>query len=118
MGADLYIEPEFTETGKWDGEFYFRDSYNRSNLLWTVGMSWWGAYAEKLLTNKSEMSPRNCAKWLKMFDDAKAKGQTLPKPQQGETAKDIAQYFAEKEKRFRAFFARAIKLKRKVIFSI
>ena len=118
MGADLYIEPEFTETGsKWDGEFYFRDSYNSSSLLWTVGMSWWED-AEKLLTKKLEMSPRNCAKLFKMFDDAKAKGQTLPKPQQCETAKDIAQYFAEKEKRFRAFFARAIKLKRKVILSI
>ena len=43
MGADLYIKKlhalkavKITES-----ETYFRDSYNMSNVLWTLNLSWW-----------------------------------------------------------------------------
>lgn len=36
MGADLYINKDGSEdTG------YFRDSYNDSNILWKLGLSYW-----------------------------------------------------------------------------
>ncbi len=35
MGADLYQE------GKTYPDGYFRDSYNNSNVLWQMGLSWW-----------------------------------------------------------------------------
>lgn len=46
MGADLYIEklPD-------KAEGYFRDSYNRSNLLWQFGMSYWTDVSKRYTKN-------------------------------------------------------------------
>mgnify|MGYP001606332948 CR=1 FL=1 len=41
MGADLYIE------GVADDDVHFRDTYNASNVLWTLGLSWWQMVARK-----------------------------------------------------------------------
>jgi hypothetical protein len=41
MGADLYIEKDSNEvTG------YFRDSYNETNILWKLGLHYWGLEKE------------------------------------------------------------------------
>ena len=59
MGADLYIRSIDDSKG------YFRDPYNPSSILWTLGMSWWemrakGEKAESGLIDENRlMSPEN-----------------------------------------------------------
>lgn len=43
MGADLYIKKLHTSRAAnlHNSKAYFRDSYNMSNVLWTLNLSWW-----------------------------------------------------------------------------
>ena len=43
MGADLYIKKlHLSENNNsHNAKAYFRDSYNMSNVLWTLSLSWW-----------------------------------------------------------------------------
>jgi hypothetical protein len=43
MGADLYIKKLYIsgENNLHNAKAYFRDSYNMSNVLWTLNLSWW-----------------------------------------------------------------------------
>src|SRR6185437_1103411 len=43
MGADLYIKKLHISgaANLHNSKAYFRDSYNLSNVLWTLGLSWW-----------------------------------------------------------------------------
>jgi hypothetical protein len=43
MGTDLYIKKLHMSGNKNldNAEAYFRDSYNMSNVLWTLSLSWW-----------------------------------------------------------------------------
>jgi len=43
-------------------EGYFRDSYNRSSLLWLLGLSWWGDVMERL--DENGHLPVESAKWF------------------------------------------------------
>lgn len=43
MGADLYIKKLHVSGAAklYNSKAYFRDSYNMSNVLWTLNLSWW-----------------------------------------------------------------------------
>jgi len=43
MGADLYIKKLHVrgKNNRYGAKTYFRDSYNMSNVLWTLNLSWW-----------------------------------------------------------------------------
>jgi len=43
MGADLYIKKLHIRgnNNRYGAKAYFRDSYNMSNVLWTLNLSWW-----------------------------------------------------------------------------
>lgn len=47
---------------------YFRDSYNSTNLLWQLGLSWWEDM-EKLVNRKGFMSLRNIRKFNHLIED-------------------------------------------------
>jgi hypothetical protein len=83
MGADLYIR-KITETetdSAWNSSTgYFRDSYNHSSVLWTLGLSWWQDVAS-MLNDRSELEGDNLVKFRNMVKDA---AQHFP-----ETLKDL-----------------------------
>ncbi|MHA2022796.1 MAG: hypothetical protein ACTSWQ_03955 [Candidatus Thorarchaeota archaeon] len=55
-------------------EGYFRDSYNATSVLWTLGLSWWEDVA-KILNSKGNLSRKNLSLFIHMVENAK---QTLP----------------------------------------
>ena len=64
--------------GKMYGEenpFYFRDSYNSSSVLWTMGLSWWQDIETKELTEEDyengepvNMTPELCEKAAQLIE--------------------------------------------------
>ncbi len=65
MGADIYIfteyDPEFPESAKefvekHENYYYFRDSYNWSNLAWIKDLSYWRDFVEDPLEFLQELA--------------------------------------------------------------
>ena len=97
---------------------YFRDSYNATNVLWTLGLSWWRDVTP-LLSKDRELTGEN----LKQFRDRVALvHQSLPTKKQleergarvGDTGENGLeawhQYFLEKRAELLVFLDTAIKL--------
>lgn len=113
MGADLYIEPQYSET-KDEEKYYFRDSYNNSSLFWHLGLSWWQYEA----IDKNGMISVVRAK--RLLDLVKNKPISGP-IDHDETPKwktEGLPYFEKKKKEFIKFLETAIRLKRPIIASV
>lgn len=89
-------------------EGYFRDSYNESSLLWTLGLSWWQD-VPKFLNKRSNLTPQKALELASLIDPLPF--MQLPKPHGQETAADVLKYFVEKKARFLAFLRLAAKKK-------
>ena len=63
MGADLYIQDD----GLGEDERYFRDAYNPSNCLNTLGLSWWKDVSKQWVNDESMMSVANARKFLSVI---------------------------------------------------
>lgn len=149
MGADLYIEPGYSENrATWEpifenlckfrdknpklpkdaqaaiqrtiewvydqmnaDEFYFRDSYNSSSLLWTLGLSWEDVSAKCDDVDQDDgMTPNmsmTLCKWL-MDEVSTRPFIKLPQPAPGETEADVLDYFTKKRAHLIAFLKRGI----------
>ena len=69
MGADLYISTAYDRD---EDAGYYRDSYNATNILWKLGLSWWKLYGEyKLGDNDSTMTPEQAKDFLGMVETRK-----------------------------------------------
>ena len=69
MGADLYISTVYDRD---EDAGYYRDSYNATNILWKLGLSWWKLYEEyKLGDNDSTMTPEQAKDFLGMVETRK-----------------------------------------------
>lgn len=99
-------------------EGYFRDSYNSTNVLWTLGLSWWRDVVP-LLNEQRELTGDN----LRWFRDRVAAGsQCLPTKEKlrergvqvddtGENSLEAChQYFIEKRAELLRFLDMAIEL--------
>ena len=100
---------------------YFRDSYNNSNLLWRLGLDYWG-YVGSLLDDERNMQPEQ----VRAFREAVAAAHLAPIASDAEcdqlhlsgTAAEWNQYFAEKKERLLAFLDQAITLNEPIDCSI
>ena len=92
-------------------EGYFRDSYNDSNLLWTMGLDYWKWFA-KMLDEEGMLSVEN-AKLVR--DEVLSREMTKIPEWEDE---DARAYFTEKRTRFIAFLERAIELNEPIYCSI
>lgn len=69
MGADLYISTVYDRD---EDAGYYRDSYNATNILRKLGLSWWKLYEEyKLGDNDSTMMPEQAKDFLGMVETRK-----------------------------------------------
>ena len=96
---------------------YFRDSYNGTSVLATLGLSWW-ADVLPLLNKKSYMPVAKAKQFLKTV---KGSTQELDRKSYGdwnEPWPDIQKYFIEKRARLEAFIEQAIKLKEPILMSL
>jgi len=100
MGADCYLMRDGEASGA--EEDYFRDSYNPTNLAWTLGFSWWKDVVPDL-NDSSVLPPKACQEYYDTYKDVEPE---LP------TAKELgcegdekeyaewAEYFKEKRVKF------------------
>lgn len=96
--------------GKLYGEGYFRDSYNVSNLLWRLGLDYWGWF-QSYLDDKAYLSPDKAEDVLREVESRKHMLDWIENPQE-------AEYFREKYEDFCAFLRTAIELDESVYCSI
>jgi hypothetical protein len=52
-----------------DDAGYFRDSYNRTNLLWLFDLSWWRDIGEKLIDRDGNLDPENVKQFRRMLSE-------------------------------------------------
>jgi hypothetical protein len=118
MGADLYIRKLTDEVEKpWDSEDgYFRDSYNGTSVLWTLGLSWWQDVTP-LLNEEGELGGKNLKKFRDMVLNAKQEMPTESKLKEmyckidaEETLESWHNYYTDKREKLLAFLNRAIEL--------
>jgi hypothetical protein len=93
------------------GGVYFRDSYNRTNMLNLFGLSWWNDFS-KFLDKENHLSVENCKRVLA---ECKLREATFRKNIQkmelieDETREDVVKYFEMDYKEFKRFLNKAIK---------
>ena len=89
---------------------YFRDSYDRSNLLCLFELSWW----EDVLVfvdEDGDMTPRNARRFLEMLAEREPVFEAnlkKVKPAKGETRAEVEKYFRDKHERLKVFLRQAI----------
>lgn len=92
-------------------EGYFRDSYNSSNLLWTLGLSWW----QLPIDDDGCMGDEK----LKAFQDQVFNAtMTLHKDTPESEQAEATKYFQEKRLKLLAFLDGAIEAGERVVFSV
>ena len=104
---------------------YFRDSYNSSSVLWTLGLSWWED-CDKLLNKNGNLSGKNLSLFIEMIENAeqylpteeelKERGLDLTK--EGNSLKDWHDYYTKKREKLLEFLKSAKKNKWAVTCSI
>jgi hypothetical protein len=115
------------------GQGYYRDSYNSSNLLWLLGMSYW-TDVEKLLNQEGTMSVTNMEKLLakvnraakvslkddalRAFIEGKAANMIDPDKDREKQIVDWMQYFRGKYESLTSLLRQAIELKEPLLFSV
>lgn len=107
-------------------EGYFRDSYNATNLLWKMGMSWWNSEIERLLED-GQMTPEGAEKFLKTVEEGE-KTRLIPYLKSKEFEKKFGdgeetldewrRYFKNKAAELKAFLKLAIKEKKNIRWSV
>ncbi|TKJ40961.1 hypothetical protein CEE36_08830 [candidate division TA06 bacterium B3_TA06] len=109
---------------------YFRDSYNSSNLLWVLNLSYWdwlGGFLDgkgllhpqhaRIILDKIESIPVTAARVKRHLEARKIKlGDNGKSPD--EEFKDWLDYFVEKRKRFIRFLRMAIEADSPILCSI
>lgn len=114
--VDYYYEKMYSEG-------YFRDSYNATSLLWQYELSWWNVVSEELCNKDGELDEAGIKALLKLMDkdvfhenmakllnghndkmDHAADMDTM------EHRKGWVAYFLKKDKEFRRFLRKALKL--------
>lgn len=123
MGADLYINGY--EVGKMNTDNYFRDSYNGSNVLWTLNLSWWNDVTPML--KNGELKGKNLIKFRDMVVNAKQveiteeylKEKFCSVSESGEDSiENWEKYFTTKRQELIEFLNKAIELKQPIDCSL
>lgn len=104
-------------------EGYFRDSYNGSNLLWRLGLSWWRDL-EDYTDEDGDMPPEKVRQFRERVAEAPFKPLTPEEMAEGggfaeeDTAQQWNDYFLDKRQHLLAFLDQAIELNEPVICSV
>ena len=70
-------------------DLYFRDSYNSSSLMWSLGISWWKDVIP-MLDDESMLSTEKAQDLIKMIEDSEIK---LTDEQEERSDLDSERYF-------------------------
>jgi hypothetical protein len=97
-------------------EGYFRDSYNDSSLLWTLGLSWWVDVSNKYIDDEGYISVESARKLISLIEPLPF--MKFPEPVDGESEDDLRKYFTEKKEKFLTFLRTAVKLNEKIYASV
>ena len=122
---DPDIAPLQEEVSKYfdlmNSEGYFRDSYNNSSLLWTLGLSWWQDVTP-MLNKKGEMSITKTKQFLKMIEDRPVTMEIVVKQlaelESLDSAEDWFAYWKEKRENLIELLKKSIELKEPMYFSL
>lgn len=90
---------------------YFRDSYNRSNLLWLFDLSWWEDLHNVLTDEHGVMNPEAAERFLQLLADRESAFEANLKKLEvieGETREKVERYFRKKYQHLKAFLQKAI----------
>lgn len=104
---------------------YFRDSYNSTSVLWTLGLSWWKDVGE-MLDKNGFLSGANLKKFRQLVAEA---AQVMPSTVQelkakhcdadgADSVKEWHEYWIEKRKKLLAFLDKAIEMNEPIYCSI
>jgi hypothetical protein len=93
-----------------NSEGYYRDSYNDSNLLWKLGLDYWG-WINDMLNKNGELTPTKAKIILKKVEIRKKRLNDI-------TNKKEREYFESKYKEFVKFLGEAIETKSNIECSI
>jgi hypothetical protein len=100
---------------------YFRDSYNRTNLLWLFDLSWWKDIGEKPIDREGNLGLENIKQFLQMLSEHELLFEANLKKMAllGDETRDEARtHFRNKYARLKAFLNRAIKRKEPILCSV
>jgi hypothetical protein len=100
---------------------YFRDSYNRTNLLWLFDLSWWRDIGEKLIDKDGNLDPENIKQFCKMLSENETLFEAnLEKVELlgDETREEAETYFRNKYAQLKKFLDRALKRKEPILCSV
>lgn len=84
----------------YDKDTYFRDSYNDSSLMWTLGISWWTHVTK--MTKDGVLDPEGCLELIRMMEERKPDMKLPPWPDEVNTP-TAKEYFDEKYERLIKF---------------
>ncbi len=113
MGADLYLTIK-SKPGKKAKEYYYRDSYNETNLLWQFKKDYWDWF-RKFMNKNDEIVPRQIQKMLDELEDAHECWETDLKPL---LQPKWQRYFEKHYGELIVMLKTAIKNKEKIVASI
>jgi hypothetical protein len=132
MGADLYIKKLRNKTDsptvnhQNEPQAYFRDSYNLTSVLWTLGLSWWRDVLP-LLDEELELNGQSLVFVRNRIANAEQRFPTLEELQRGrvqldeeggKSLEEFHRYYTEKRKQLVEFLDRAIHNHSAVICSL
>lgn len=128
MGADLYIKKLHAKgTNNLHGsKAHFRDSYNMSNVLWTLNLSWWKDVLPHL-DKKLELKGENLRRFRGQVGAAKQRlptsrelrGNRVVMSKSGENSiENWQRHYVKKREELMAFLDRAIENRSSIICSL
>ena len=91
---------------------YFRDSYNRTSLLWLFDLSWWGDVLNVLTDEEGMMDTAAARRFLRLLESREANFEAnLGKVElvDGQMRAEVESYFRDKYSGLKAFLCEAIK---------
>jgi len=111
--VNKYYDLMYAEDG------YFRDSYNSTNLLYQLGLSWWDDVIPQLDKN-SYLSTEGAEWFLKEIQSRTVGKIDIPKAciTKENPEEKWEQYFISKHEELEGFLKRAIGLKEKILCSL
>jgi len=97
---------------------YFRDSYNSTSVLWTLGLSWWTDVTE-MLDDEGNLTPEKAVELVTMIESKKQKlptkrelldGHATVSDEGEDSVASWHKFYKEKKERLIQFLAQAIEL--------
>lgn len=98
---------------------YFRDSYNKWNLLWQLGLSWWND-VDELLDDKGMLKPKEAEVFREMITSREVSNppKNIDGAGWGEPMDKVYRYFVGRKTKLLCFLDKTIELGEPIYCSI